>query len=73
MNIEKKYYLVDTKEKVKLLLDHIDKSEEIAYDTETDSLNVRKGNIVGFSVSGTVGVGFYLPTMVWSLESISLQ
>ena len=73
MNIEKKYYLVDTKEKVKLLLDHIDQSEEIAYDTETDSLNVRKGNIVGFSVSGTVGVGFYLPTMVWSLESISLQ
>lgn len=73
MSIEKKYILVDTKEKVKLLLDHIDQSEIIAYDTETDSLNVRKGNIVGFSVSGTIGVGFYLPTIVWSLESISLR
>jgi DNA polymerase I-like protein with 3'-5' exonuclease and polymerase domains len=73
MNIEKQYILVDTKEKVKLLLDHIDQSEVIAYDTETDSLNVRKGNIVGFSVSGTIGVGFYLPTLIWNIGSLKLE
>jgi len=73
MSIEKKYILVDTKEKVKELLEHIDKSEVIAYDTETDSLNVRRGNIVGFSVSGEIGVGFYLPTLIWNINTLQLE
>jgi len=73
MVIEKKYYKVDSKELVKLLFQHIEESDVIAFDTETDSLNVRKGKIVGFSVSGDEGMGFYLPTMMWDAEKESLE
>jgi len=73
MSIEKKYYTVTDKETVNLLIQHIQESEVIAYDTETDSLNMRKGKIVGFSVSGDIGIGFYLPTMAWSHENESLD
>ena len=68
MQLEKKYYTVDSKETVDLLLQHINSSDVIAYDTETDSLNMRKGQIVGFSISGEEGIGFYMPTMVWDPE-----
>ena len=73
MSIEKKYYTVTDKETVNLLIQHINESEVIAYDTETDSLNMRKGQIVGFSVSGDIGIGFYLPTMQWNPDSESLD
>jgi DNA polymerase I-like protein with 3'-5' exonuclease and polymerase domains len=71
--IEKKYYTVNDKETVKLLLQHIEESEEIAYDTETNSLNVRQGKIVGFSMSGDVGIGFYMPTMIFNKENDTLE
>jgi len=70
--IEKKYYLVDSAETVNLLIQHINESERIAYDTETNSLNPRTGKIVGFSVSGDTGIGFYMPTMIWSPEEEEL-
>ena len=73
MAIEKKYYTVTDKETVNLLIQHIQESNVIAYDTETDSLNMRKGQIVGFSVSGDIGIGFYMPTMAWSHENESLD
>lgn len=73
MSIEKKYYTVTDKETVNLLIQHIQESNVIAYDTETDSLNMRKGQIVGFSVSGDIGIGFYMPTMAWSHENESLD
>jgi len=73
MTIEKKYYTVTDKETVNLLIQHIQESNVIAYDTETDSLNMRKGQIVGFSVSGDIGIGFYMPTMAWSHENESLD
>lgn len=73
MSIEKKYYTVTDKETVNLLIQHIQESKVIAYDTETDSLNMRKGQIVGFSVSGDIGIGFYMPTMAWSHENESLD
>jgi DNA polymerase I-like protein with 3'-5' exonuclease and polymerase domains len=73
MVIEKKYYRVNSKETVELLLQHINEKEIIAYDTETTTLNPRKGKIVGFSVSGEEGIGFYMPTMAWNVESESLE
>jgi DNA polymerase I-like protein with 3'-5' exonuclease and polymerase domains len=73
MVIEKKYYRVNNKETVELLLQHINEKEIIAYDTETTTLNPRKGKIVGFSVSGEEGIGFYMPTMAWNVESESLE
>lgn len=66
IQIEKKYYIVDNPETVNILLDHINQSDVIAYDTETTSLNPRKGEIVGWSVSGDEGIGFYLPTIKWN-------
>ena len=73
MSIQKKYYLVDDKEKVNLLLQHIEEKEIIAFDTETSTLNPRKGQIVGFSISGEEGIGFYLPTMVWNPKTETLE
>ena len=73
MSIEKKYYTVTDKETVNLLIQHINESSIIAYDTETDSLNMRKGQIIGFSVSGDIGVGFYMPTMKWNYDTESLD
>lgn len=65
MQNEKSYVKVDSKITFKLMLDHIIESDIIAYDIETDTLNTRKNKIIGFSISGKVGMGFYLPTMVF--------
>lgn len=71
--ISKRYYHVDSPEMVNLLIEHINQSEVIAYDTETNSLNPRKGEIVGWSVSGNEGTGFYMPTQFWNTETEQLE
>ena len=73
---EKSYVTVNDKETFKQLVQHIVESEYVAFDTETDSLNMRKGRIIGFSVSGEIGKGFYMPTMLWKgdrLQEIELE
>ena len=70
--IEKKYYTVQDSETLKLMFQHIQESDTIAVDTETSSLNMRKGKIVGWSVSGAEGVGFYIPTLVWDYKKEEL-
>lgn len=62
---DKKYVIVQTREQFDELYHHIANSNLIAYDIETDSLNPRKGSIIGFSVSGDIGTGYYFPTRVW--------
>ena len=73
MQLEKKYYTVQDETTLKLLHQHILNSEVIAVDTETSGLNPRKDKIVGWSVSGEEGVGFYLPTLVWNFEKDKLE
>ena len=73
MQLEKKYYTVQDSETLKLLFQHIQESEVLAVDTETTGLNPRKDKIVGWSVSGDEGIGFYLPTLVWNFEEEELQ
>ncbi len=75
MQLEKKYYTVQDAETLKLLHQHILDSDVIAVDTETTGLNPRKDKIIGWSVSGDEGVGFYLPTLVWDYhrEELILQ
>jgi DNA polymerase I-like protein with 3'-5' exonuclease and polymerase domains len=63
--MNKSYVKVDTIEFLKEMIDHIKKHDLIAFDTETNSLNTRKGKIIGFSVSGEIGRGYYLPTMIF--------
>ena len=62
---EKKYVTVETPGTLREMVKHIKASDLIAFDTETTSLNPRKGKIIGLSVSGEVGVGYYMPTMVF--------
>jgi len=72
MQLEKKYYTVQDEETLKLLHQHILDSDVIAVDTETTGLNPRKNKIIGWSVSGDEGVGFYLPTLVFDYEKDEL-
>ena len=67
---EKSYVTVNNKETLKELLEHIKSSELVAYDTETNSLNPRKGLIIGFSVSGEIGKGYYVPIREWKEDCL---
>jgi DNA polymerase I-like protein with 3'-5' exonuclease and polymerase domains len=68
--MNKSYVTVDSIEKLKDLIEHIKSCEIIAFDTETNSLNPRKGKIIGFSVSGKVGKGYYMPTMIFKDDEL---
>lgn len=63
---DKRYVTVDTPETLKEMVRHIKEYDIIAFDTETTSLNPRKGKIIGLSVSAEVGVGYYMPTMIFT-------
>jgi len=73
MQLEKKYYTVQDSETLKLMFQHIQESDIIAVDTETSGLNPRKNKIVGWSLSGDEGIGFYIPTLVWNFEKGELE
>lgn len=64
--MSKKYITVKTQSQYDEMLQHIVDSEYIAFDTETTGLNVRKDQIIGFSVSGEIGVGYYFPILRWN-------
>jgi DNA polymerase I-like protein with 3'-5' exonuclease and polymerase domains len=70
MTTQKSYVIVDSTEKTKELAKYILESDVIAFDTETNSLNTRKGKIVGFSVTTSEGTGYYYPTMIYSGEKL---
>jgi len=63
--MNKSYVTVQTIDTLKEMVEHIKAHDIIAFDTETNSLNPRKGKIIGFSVSGEVGKGYYMPTMIF--------
>jgi len=73
MTLEKKYYTVQDSDTLKLMFQHIKDSDVIAVDTETSGLNPRKDKIVGWSISGDEGVGFYIPTLVWNFDEDKLE
>ena len=73
MQLEKKYYTVQDSETLKLLYQHIKDSGTLAVDTETTGLNPRKDKIIGWSVSGDEGIGFYLPTLVFDFDKDILE
>ena len=72
-DLQKKYYTVQDSETLKLMFEHIEESEVLAVDTETTGLNPRKDKIIGWSISGDEGIGFYLPTLVWNFEAGTLD
>ena len=71
-DLQKKYYTVQDSETLKLMFQHIEESEVIAVDTETTGLNPRKNKVIGWSISGDEGIGFYLPTLVFDYEKDEL-
>lgn len=70
--INKNYITVSNDSQFKDMLDYITSHDELAYDTETTGLNVRKDKIIGFSVTGKVGTGYYYPLYKWDLETEQL-
>jgi len=64
--LKKHYVIIETENHMKEARQHILDSEFVAYDTETTGLNVRKNEVIGFSFSGSEGVGYYLPLKYWS-------
>ena len=70
---DKKYVKVVDKVTLNQLIEHINSYEVLAIDTETDSLNPRKGKIVGWSVSGARGEGYYFPTWVYNRVEQKLE
>jgi len=71
--LEKKYYTVNDRETVNLLLRELDQSELVTLDTETTSLNPRQGAIIGFSISTAEGSGYYFPSFIWNAEREELE
>lgn len=63
MEVSKSYVTVNDQATLKQLVSHIQESEIIAFDTETDSLNTRRARVIGFSICGKVGESYYMPTM----------
>lgn len=53
--------LVQTPEKVIELFNYVKSHDLLSLDTETTSLNPRSGKIIGLSLSGEPGTGYYLP------------
>lgn len=63
--MDKSYVKVDSRETFEEMVRHINEHDIVAFDTETNSLNPRRGKIIGFSVCGKEGIAYYMPTMVW--------
>ncbi len=69
--MDKRYVLIDTDEKFQEAVDHLNSVEYVAYDTETTGLNVRKEEVIGFSFTGSVKLGYYLPLYQWNTKSFT--
>ncbi len=56
-----KYQLVNTVELLQKLVQELAEATQISIDTETTSLNVRKAELVGISISSGPGKAYYIP------------
>ena len=62
---EKSYVRVQSRSDVNDMIAHFKNRDVVALDTETTSLNPRKGEIIGISISAEEGKGYYLPTKIF--------
>ncbi len=75
-SLEFKATLLNDKDKLFSLIDSISKDSIVAFDTETDSLNPKEANIVGFSFAVDEKEAFYVPIAhryLGAIEQISKQ
>jgi hypothetical protein len=68
----KKYVKVYGLNELREMIQHIDSHEVLSFDVEATGVNPRKDVIVGFSISGDIGVGYYIPILVYDKETDSL-
>lgn len=69
--IKKNYTIIKNNEDFQNAINHIKVSEYLAYDTETTGLNVRKDKVIGFSFSGSHGIGYYFP--IYEYDTINKE
>jgi len=55
------YHTVTTIKDLKVLLEKFSASQEVAFDTETNSLDARNAELVGVSLCNKVGDAYYIP------------
>jgi DNA polymerase I-like protein with 3'-5' exonuclease and polymerase domains len=65
-----KYNIIDTKSKLEALDDHLMEGDSpkfslMAYDTETNGLQLYKSVVIGYSLSTDSKSGFYIPLLTW--------
>ena len=60
-DIEHTYELIDTPEKISLLVDLLNQNSEYCFDSETTSLNTIEAELVGLSFSVKEHVAYYVP------------
>lgn len=66
----KDYFLIQSYEDVQHCVNLISSAGYVAFDTETDGLNVRKNKVIGFSFSTVVNQGYYYP--IWEWDGVNL-
>ncbi len=64
--IDKNYLIVKTEEHRSEFLEHLNSYDIIAFDVEATGLNTRKDVVIGLSISGKAGYGYYLPLYSWN-------
>jgi DNA polymerase I len=55
------YHLVDTDEKIKSLVDNLQKQSKISFDTETTNIDAHLAELVGLSFCWVKGEAYYVP------------
>ncbi len=58
------YQLIDNLEQLEGLVEQLEKSDTLCFDTETDGVDPMKNDLVGISLSTTAGVAYYVPVRV---------
>lgn len=70
---QKDYTIVTTQAEYDRMMTHIEYHDYLAFDVESTGVNVRKDKVIGYSVSGVEGVGYYLPILYWCTVNNELK
>jgi len=71
--VKKDYKIITDIHDFKKAIDHINSCDYLAFDTETTGLNVRKDKVIGYSFSGEIGKGYYMPLYYYDVDSQELK
>jgi len=69
----KSYRVLSELSELSELETYLKSCEYVAFDTETTGLNPRKDKVIGFSVTGIEGTGYYVPFYNFNVDSAELE